>query len=90
MHSEPPQTTQKQILPVTTIPSYPIPSYRWSEALEFCNPVRHSGERGGHQEGTFDPLLNQVGNEGDALQGLSQAHLISKDTIHTIFIQGLH
>ena len=63
--------------------------YCWSEAFEFCNPVRHSGEGGRHQEGTFDSLLYQVGNEGDALQGLSQAHLISEDTVHTIFVQGL-
>lgn len=64
-------------------------SYVWCEALEFIDPVGQSGERGHHQEGAHHFLFYHHGNVSDALDGLSQSHLISQDSIDAILPQHL-
>lgn len=64
-------------------------SYLRCEALEFADPVGQRGERGHHQEGAHHFLLDHHGDVSDALDGLSQPHLISQDPIDAILPQHL-
>lgn len=64
-------------------------SYVRCEAFEFVDPVGQSGERGHHQEGAHYFLFYHHGDVSDALDGLSQSHLISQDSIDAVLPQHL-
>ena len=50
---------------------------------ELALPVGDGGERGDHQEGALDPREEDLVEEGDGLDGLTQTHLVSQDTVTT-------
>ena len=64
-------------------------TYLWCEALKFIDPVWHSGERGHHQEGAQHFLFYHHGDVSNALDGLSQSHLISQDPVDAVLPQHL-
>lgn len=64
-------------------------SYLWCEALEFTDPIGQSREGGHNQEGAHYFLFYHHGNVSNALDGLSQSHLISQDPIDAILPQHL-
>lgn len=59
------------------------------EPLELTDPVGKGGQGGHDQEGAHDFPFHHHSNVGDALDGLSQSHLISQNSIDTIFPQHL-
>ena len=61
----------------------------WCKALELTDPIGQSGERGHHQKGAHYFFLYHHGNVSNALDGLSQSHLISQDPIDTVLPQHL-
>ena len=69
--------------------SYNPCTHRGSKFLELGHPVGHGRERGGHEEGALHAHLNEVGYDCNALDGLTQTHLVCKDAVDAILVEHL-
>mmetsp|Transcript_41857 Transcript_41857/g.94573 ORF Transcript_41857/g.94573 Transcript_41857/m.94573 type:complete len:315 (+) Transcript_41857:639-1583(+) len=58
--------------------------------LELPDPVGQGGERRRDDEGPLDALLLEVGDEGDDLDGLPQAHLVRQNAREAVLVQSGH
>ena len=62
-----------------------------SPIAELFHPIRNRAFRGDNEVWLPHFLrLPQVADEGDRLDGLTHAHVVSQEPIHAVFIQGCH
>lgn len=61
----------------------------WCKTLELIDPVGQSGKRGHYQKGAHHCFLYHHGNVSDALDSLSQSHLIRQDPVDAVLPQHL-
>ena len=56
--------------------------------LKFSLPVADGAEWTDDKEGTGDTLFNEMGKEGNALEGFAKTHFVGENTVETVGVEG--